>query len=73
MALANLPTELDTRILEYLHGQQALAPMLYLSKYYHEIAEQIMYRDIQMSYAPGSKFKRLLMILIGRPELVAGI
>jgi len=76
MSLSELPTELDAKIIEFLHAaddRQAVSSMSRVSKYYRQLAEPFLYRDLVFRAADEIRIKRLLITLLVETELAKHI
>ncbi|XP_014559201.1 hypothetical protein COCVIDRAFT_24478 [Bipolaris victoriae FI3] len=70
MSFSKLSTELDTKILEYLHDDRpSLTAMSMVSKYFRRITEPILYRDLCFPEMTTIQMKQLLTIVLLRPQL----
>ncbi|EMD89711.1 hypothetical protein COCC4DRAFT_125459 [Bipolaris maydis ATCC 48331] len=70
MSFSKLSTELDTKILEYLHDDRSsLSAMSMVSKYFRRITEPILYRDLCFPQMTTNQMKKLLTIVLSRPQL----
>jgi hypothetical protein len=69
MALEALPTELQLQILGYLNGGPLysegapLSRVMRTSKYFHKLAEPILYDDINLATCDDDRIKQLLITL----------
>lgn len=68
MSLSKLPTELDDRILGHLEQGDA-SSMSQASKYYREVSENHLYKNIRFNTHEGHRIKRLLITLWNRTDL----
>lgn len=68
MSLADLPTELDERILEYLPILDR-SNIVLVSKYYQRIGEPLLYKSIRFLGHRDARIKRLLTTLLRRRYL----
>jgi hypothetical protein len=74
MWLDRLPTELDSRILGFLSGNmQALSAFSKVSKYYHSLAEEHLYKHIVLKEYDYHGLKRLFITLLARKSLALHI
>ncbi|EOA81553.1 hypothetical protein ACJQWK_10545 [Exserohilum turcicum] len=70
MSLAKLSTELDTRILEYLHDDRsALSAMSMVSKYYRRATEQLLYRELEFPRVTVRQIKCLAFTVAHREDV----
>ncbi|KAF2651245.1 hypothetical protein K491DRAFT_682343 [Lophiostoma macrostomum CBS 122681] len=74
MAIQALSTELDTCIIELLVAdRQALTALCLVSRYYREISEPFLYRDITFGTSDDVGIKLLFLTLLQRKELAGHI
>jgi hypothetical protein len=74
MSLSALSTELDTKIVAYLTGDtSALSAFSQVSKYYRDIAEPYLYKDIALLDRDDHTMKQLFCILLARKQLARQI
>lgn len=76
MSLTALSTELDTMIANHLSdgkSRKALCALSRVSRYYHHVAEPVLYRDIGFCDKAEIRAKRLMVTLLDRPELARHI
>ncbi|KAF1945077.1 hypothetical protein EJ02DRAFT_451912 [Clathrospora elynae] len=72
MSLSALPTELDSRILDFLE-HDALNAMLKVSKYYRGVAEPYLYRHLAFTNLQDTEVRALLLGVVSRPLLATHI
>jgi hypothetical protein len=74
MSLGEISTELDVRIASHLVGDStALAALSETSKYYHTVAEPLLYDTIKIEWDVEFRIKQLLMTLLDKPRLATYI
>jgi hypothetical protein len=76
MSIAALLTELDSKIIEYLHAgndRQAMNSFSRTSKYYHDLAEPFLYRGLKFRTCDELQIKHLLITLLDKPSLAKHI
>jgi hypothetical protein len=74
MSLGKISTELDVRIASHLVGDStALAALSETSKYYHTVAEPLLYDTIKIEWDVEFRIKQLLMTLLDKPQLATYI
>ncbi|KAH7405781.1 hypothetical protein DE146DRAFT_649647 [Phaeosphaeria sp. MPI-PUGE-AT-0046c] len=74
MSLSRISTELDTRIVRYLAGNNAaLGALCRTSQYYQSVAEPVLYESVEIKNRVEDCLSRLLLTLIESPRLAGYI